>query len=53
MAEKPGKDAVTMDGKGAIEAGDESGQQPQQQQPPQPPVSAPPASSAPAAPPSQ
>jgi hypothetical protein len=28
VAEKPGKDAVTMDGKGAIEASDESGQQP-------------------------
>ncbi|HEV7650623.1 MAG TPA: DUF3105 domain-containing protein [Actinophytocola sp.] len=28
VAEKPGKDAVTMDGKGAIEAGDESGQAP-------------------------
>ena len=49
VAEKPGKDAVTMDGKGAIEASDESGQQ-------QPPVSAPatgatapPANSAPAA----
>ncbi|MPZ84569.1 MAG: DUF3105 domain-containing protein [Actinophytocola sp.] len=28
VAEKPGADAVTMDGKGAIEAPDESGQQP-------------------------
>ncbi|MGH3881177.1 MAG: DUF3105 domain-containing protein, partial [Actinophytocola sp.] len=28
VAEKPGKDAVTMDGKGAIEAADESGQPP-------------------------
>lgn len=51
VAEKPGKDAVTMDGKGAIEAGDESGQGQQQ-----PPVSVPasgatvpPASSAPPA----
>jgi hypothetical protein len=34
VAEKPGKDAVTMDGKGAIEAADESGGQ-------QPPATAP------------
>ena len=51
VAEKPGKDAVTMDGKGAIEAGDETGQG--QQPPVSVPASgatAPPASTAPATP---
>lgn len=51
VAEKPGKDAVTMDGKGAIEAGDEgmTGQPPVSA-----PASAPASGSAPAsAPPSQ
>jgi hypothetical protein len=54
VAEKPGKDAVTMDGKGAIEATDESGQQPPVTAPATG-ATAPPASSAPAAspPPSQ
>jgi hypothetical protein len=44
VAEKPGKDAVTMDGKGAIEAGDESGQAPATA-----PVTAPPTGTAPPA----
>ena len=44
VAEKPGKDAVTMDGKGAIEAGDESGQAPATA-----PVTAPPNGTAPPA----
>ena len=45
VAEKPGKDAVTMDGKGAIENADENAA------PGQPPVTAPPASGAATQPP--
>jgi Protein of unknown function (DUF3105) len=47
VAEKPGKDAVTMDGKGAIEATDENGQQPPVTAPATG-ATAPPANSAPA-----
>jgi hypothetical protein len=55
VAEKPGKDAVTMDGKGAIEAGDEGMTgQPPVSGPASAPASAPASGSAPAsAPPSQ
>jgi hypothetical protein len=54
VAEKPGKDAVTMDGKGAIEAGDESGQAPATAPVTAPPGgTAPPAGSASAPPPSK